>query len=94
MGIMPWLGDDASEWYVRTTGVVLIALAAFTVSVPVLHWVDRGTIAAEESAGAIRHCPYCGSAVTGEAGAALSCNRCGRQFTVATPEPAPRVGAL
>lgn len=90
MGIMPWFGDDASEWYVRATGVVLITLAAFTVSVPVLHWVDRGTIAAAESVGAIRHCPYCGSAVTGEAGAVLSCRRCGRQFTVATGAPSAR----
>ena len=70
---MPWFGDDASEWYVRAVGVVLITLAAFTVSVPVLHWVDRGTIATVESGGTIRHCPYCGSAVTGEAGAVLSC---------------------
>jgi hypothetical protein len=82
MAIMPWLGDDPTEWYVRGMGVALITLAAFTVSVPVLHWVDRGTVAAADSVDAIRHCPYCGNAVTGDVGAVLSCRRCGRQFTV------------
>lgn len=83
---VPWLGDDPNEWYVRGMGVVLIALAAFAVSLPVLHWVDRGTLAAAESVGAIRYCPYCGSAVAGEAGAALTCSECGRTFTVEAPE--------
>lgn len=81
--IMPWLGDDPGEWYMRSMGVVFIALAAFAVSVPVLHWVDRGSLAVAESVtGEVRHCPYCGSSVAGEAGAALACSRCGREFTV------------
>jgi hypothetical protein len=83
VAIAPWLGDDPSEWYLRALGVVLIALAAFAVSVPVLHWVDRSTLAVTESVtSAVRYCPYCGSSVAGEAGAALACSRCGRGFTV------------
>lgn len=85
MAITPWLGDDPTEWFVRAMGVELITLAAFAVSVPVLHWVDRGTIAAAEAVGAIRHCPYCGGAVTGEVGAVVLCRRCERQFTVVPP---------
>jgi hypothetical protein len=81
--IVPWLGDDPSEWYLRTMGVILIALAAFTVTVPVLHWIDRAAIAGAESAsGEIRRCPYCGSSVAGEAGVTLACRRCGRAFMV------------
>lgn len=84
---LPWLGDDVSGWYLRTMGVVLIALAAFAVSVPVLHWVDRSALgAAEVASDAVRYCPYCGSGVAGEAGAALTCHRCGRTFTVAAPD--------
>jgi hypothetical protein len=70
-------------WYLRTMGVILIALAAFTVTVPVLHWIDRAAIAGAESAsGEIRRCPYCGSSVAGEAGVTLACRRCGRAFMV------------
>ena len=83
VAIVPWLGDDPSEWYLRGMGVTLIALAAFVVTVPVLHWVDRGAFAVAEAAtGEIRHCPYCGSALAGEADAALACRRCGREFRV------------
>jgi hypothetical protein len=88
---MPWLGDDPSEWYLRALGVILIALAAFAVSVPVLHWVDRASLAVEDTArGELRRCPYCGSAIAGIAGAAVSCERCGRAFTVTRLEPRPR----
>ncbi len=82
-----WLGDDPSEVYLRGMGVVLIAFAAFTVTVPVLHWVDRGAlVAAEAVTGAVRFCPYCGKQITGATGVELACPRCGREFTVG-PSP-------
>jgi hypothetical protein len=90
MATLPWLGDDPSEWYLRGMGVVLIALAAFAVSVPVLHWVDRSTLAvAQSSSGGVRYCPYCGSGLAGDVGTSLTCRRCGRGFTVATAESRP-----
>jgi len=50
VSLVLWLGDDPAEAYLRALGVVLIALAAFTVTVPVLHWVDRAGLAAGEPA--------------------------------------------
>jgi hypothetical protein len=83
--ILPWLGDDAPEAFVRTMGAVLIVLAAFAVSVPVLHWVDRSSLAADATTGTVRYCPHCGKQVTGEIGAYLTCGACGAGFTVAGP---------
>jgi hypothetical protein len=81
--VLPWLGDDPEEWFVRTLGVTMIALAAFAVTVPVVHWLDRNALAAAQSiAGAVRFCPFCGRELVGEAGAQLSCSRCGREFVV------------
>jgi hypothetical protein len=75
--------DDPAEWFVRSLGVVGIALAAFVVTVPVVHWIDRGVLAAAEAvSGAVRFCPYCGRELAGEIGVELSCSRCGREFTV------------
>jgi MFS family permease len=78
-----WLGDEPSSSYLRAMGVVLIALAAFAVTVPVLHWIDRGALAASNAAtGAIRFCPHCGKELGGEIGVELRCGRCGRGFTI------------
>jgi hypothetical protein len=67
----------------RAMGVVLIAFAAFAVTVPVLHWLDRGVVAAAAVIGdAIRYCPHCGRKLSGEVGVELECPRCGRGFTV------------
>jgi hypothetical protein len=75
--------DDPAEWFVRSLGVVGIALAAFVVTVPVVHWIDRGVLAAAEAvSGGVRFCPYCGRELAGEIGVELSCSRCGREFTV------------
>lgn len=80
---LSWLGDDPSGSYLRAMGVVLIALAAFAVTVPVLHWIDRDALAASNAAtGAIRFCPHCGKELTGEVGVELRCGRCGRGFTI------------
>lgn len=88
--LLPWLGDDPGEWFVRSLGVVMIAFAAFAVTVPVLHWIDRGAIAAADAAtGAIRFCPYCGRELEGDAGRPLACGRCGREFTISAGPSRP-----
>jgi ribosomal protein S27AE len=75
--------EDSSEIYLRGMGVVLIALAAFAVTVPVLHWVDRAVLAVDDAAiGGVRFCPHCGGKLIGETGVELACGRCGRAFTV------------
>jgi peptidoglycan/LPS O-acetylase OafA/YrhL len=91
-----WL-DDPPDGYVRALGAVLIVLAAFAVTVPVLHWVDRAELAstAARAAGAVAYCPYCGRPLRGADGAALACSRCGSSFSVqlreavetSSPEP-------
>lgn len=82
---IPWLGDDPGETFVRALGVVMIALAAFAVTVPVVHWLDRGTLAAPAAeTGAVHFCPYCGHELTGNIAAQLACSRCGRGFKVTT----------
>jgi drug/metabolite transporter (DMT)-like permease len=78
-----WFGEDPSGSYLRAMGVVLITLAAFAVTVPVLHWIDRGALAAKDAAtGAIRFCPHCGKELAGEVDVELRCARCGRGFTI------------
>lgn len=85
LGVTFWFGDDPNETYLRAMGVVLIVLAAFAVSIPVLHWLDRGSLAvAEATTEDVRFCPHCGSKVTGEIGTALECGRCGRGFSVSS----------
>jgi NADH pyrophosphatase NudC (nudix superfamily) len=65
-------------------GVVLIAFAAFAVTVPVLHWLDRGAMAvAAATSDSVRFCPHCGRKLAGEIGVELECGRCGRGFSVA-----------
>lgn len=78
-----WIGDDPDETYMRAMGIVLIVLAAFAVSIPVLHWVDRSALAVSEATGeSVDYCPHCGSRITGDVGVELECARCGRGFTV------------
>jgi hypothetical protein len=87
ISLLLWLGDDPADEYLRALGVVMIVLAAFTVTVPVLHWVDRGALAAAEAVtGAVRFCPYCGRELAGVVGVDLWCTRCGRGFTIAAKE--------
>jgi ribosomal protein S27AE len=68
----------------RAMGVTLIAFAAFAVTVPVLHWIDRGVVAvARATSDAVRFCPHCGAKLSGDPGVEVACSRCGRGFTVA-----------
>lgn len=84
--VLPWFGDEPGEWFMRSLGVVMIAFAAFAVTVPVLHWIDRGAIAAVDVAtGVIRFCPYCGRGLEDGTRAPLVCARCGREFTISSP---------
>jgi hypothetical protein len=81
-----WFGDAAPEAYARGMGVILVAFAAFAVTVPVLHWIDRGVVAAAVTTDAIGHCPHCGAKLAGELGVETRCGRCGRGFTVTAHE--------
>jgi hypothetical protein len=77
-----WLPDTSG--LTRAMGVALIAFAAFAVTVPVLHWLDRGAVAvAAATSDAVRYCPHCGRKLAGEIGVELECGRCGRGFSVA-----------
>jgi MFS family permease len=91
LAALPWFGDEPPEWFLRSFGVVMIVLAAFVVTIPVLHWIDRRELAAIGSvADEIRYCPYCGSELSAELGGEAACRRCGREFVVRAHE-APRV---
>ncbi|MFO7571793.1 MAG: hypothetical protein R6W48_04235 [Gaiellaceae bacterium] len=80
---LPWLGDGPPEWLLRTFGVVMIVLAAFVVTIPVLHWIDRRELAAIGSvADEVRYCPYCGNGISADLDAEAACARCGREFVV------------
>jgi len=82
VAVAPWIGSDPPEPFLRAVGVVLVVFAAFAVTVPVLHWVDRSTVARDASTQVVRHCPYCGAIVSGPSGVELSCGSCAERFTV------------
>ena len=88
-GVALWLNEPPSG-FMRAMGVVMITLAAFAVTIPVVHWIDRGALAsAEATTGGVRFCPHCGRKLAGEIGADLSCSRCGRGFVVSTAGSSP-----
>jgi hypothetical protein len=72
--------------YPRTLGVVLVALAALVVTIPVLHRLSGTAIATAERAGAvgegIAFCPGCGGRLPTATGSSFTCDACGRAFTV------------
>ena len=80
--ILPWLGDDPPQIYVRTFGVILVMFAAFAVSLPVLHWIDRADIVRAGATGTVLYCPGCGGRVDGRFGATFTCPTCEASFTV------------
>jgi MFS family permease len=85
---LAWLEGDPPGWFLRTFGVVMIALAAFVVTIPVLHWIDRHELAAVSSvADEIRYCPYYGSGIEAGVEAETACARCGREFSVVPVGP-------
>ena len=76
----------------RAMGVSLIALAAFAVTVPVLHWLDRRAVAVAPAVDTIGYCPHCGKTLSSRSGVRTRCERCERSFTV-IDGAAPRAGA-
>jgi len=85
--VLLWWGDDPPDAYLRALGVVMIVLAASTVTVPVLHWIDRAALAAAEAVtGAVRFCPYCGHGLPDALDMNIECARCGREFTIIAAE--------
>ena len=85
LAVLPWLGDDPPSMVVRATGVLLIGFAAFAVTVPVLHWIDRG--GEDVAARPVRFCPYCSGLIVVADQAVRTCGQCGAVFTV-TPRGA------
>jgi hypothetical protein len=80
--VVLWLGDDPSTIYLRAMGVVLVGFAAFGVTVPVLHWIDRAALMVAATNETVGFCPFCGAKVEDARGAVARCSRCGRGFTV------------
>lgn len=73
-----WTEPD-SGWYARALGVVLVALAALVVTIPVVHRVGRGEHTAVEP---VSFCPFCGGPLAGRAGAEERCPSCAARFVV------------
>lgn len=76
--------EPSSSAYERLTGVSAIALAAFVVATPVLHWVSRSALAvAEVTTERVRFCPFCGATLPeSESGPVSVCGRCEHRFEV------------
>ena len=83
-----WMEDGPPEAFARALGVVLIALAALVVTVPVLHWLSRGEVVLSTQAhDVVAFCPFCGSALEPSAAALRSCSACGNRFRVIPAPP-------
>lgn len=91
--VMIW-AEPAGGPYPRALGVVLVALAALVVTIPVLHRLGRAepSPAAPPSGTRVAFCPGCGERLPSTADPSFTCDACGRAFTVltGTTRPAPR----
>ena len=81
--VVPLWADLEGGWYWRTTGVVLVVLAALLVSLPVVHRIGRDDDVHGEAGAPVAFCPFCGAGIAappshGEHG----CASCGRVFHV------------
>lgn len=78
-----WLEPSTSMW-ARANGVVFILLGAAVVATPVLHWISRPVLAAEQALvrGETRYCPFCGATVVAALDGPAACGRCGSAFVV------------
>ncbi|MBM3679325.1 MAG: hypothetical protein FJW96_15845, partial [Actinobacteria bacterium] len=74
--------DIDSEAFSRLVGVLLVLLAAFAVTIPVMHRLDRDVAAGPDlrSEGSVRFCPFCGERATGEQGERIRCESCWHAF--------------
>lgn len=81
--VVIWFDVD-SDVIARALGVVLVLLAALSVTIPVLHRLANVS-AAGDAVGAARpygFCPYCATPMTGREGQSVRCVGCGRSFSV------------
>jgi hypothetical protein len=87
MVLQAWATVD-EPWFARTLGVTLVLLAAGVVTLPVLHRIARTELlrTAAAVADATRFCPFCGGEVAASLGAAVTCDACGRSFSVSTAD--------
>ncbi len=85
---MIWAPDAAENSAVqRILGVVIVLLAAVTLSVPVLHRASRDELDQPEARSgpvtiAVRHCPSCGSEDLDVSGEMNVCRNCGTEFKI------------
>ena len=85
-----WADWDAPPLAQRIVGVVAVLAAAFVVTVPILHRVS-GQGAFEQVRASVRFCPACGTPVSADVGAEVTCSGCGAGFRVRYVEhPAAR----
>lgn len=71
-----WGYDPGDSW--RLFFITAVLLAAITIAVP----ITARLRSAEEGPPPVRHCPYCGGAVTPIAERTTDCPTCGRRFRV------------
>lgn len=89
--IMLWTEPESGA-YPRALGVVLVALAALVVTIPVLHRLSRAELEPKPPARGARvaFCPGCGVRLPPPPGPTFTCETCGEVFTVLAGAPAHR----
>jgi len=94
MMIMIW-AEPSGGPYPRALGVVLVALAALVVTIPVLHRLSRAELPAAAPVGGayVAFCPGCGERLPSTPGPSFTCGACGRAFTVLAGMSGPAVPA-
>ena len=94
MVIMIW-AEPGGGPYPRALGVVLVALAALVVTIPVLHRLSRAELApaAPVSGARVAFCPGCGERLHSTPGPSFACDACGQAFTVLAGTSGPAVPA-
>jgi hypothetical protein len=92
--IMIW-AEPGDGPYPRALGVVLVALAALVVTIPVLHRLSRAELAPAAPVGGTRvaFCPGCGERLPSTPEPSFTCEACGRAFTVLAGTSPPAVSA-
>lgn len=82
-------GEWESEWFWRLFGVTAVALAAFTIVIPVLHRISgREPAVRAGGAGGVAYCPSCGRPHAAAPEEETTCLSCGVRFAVRFLAPA------
>jgi hypothetical protein len=94
IAILIW-AEPGGGAYARALGVVLVALAALVVTIPVMHRLSRAELAPAPPAGEIgvAYCPGCGKRLLPTPGPSFTCDGCGRAFTVLAGTTVPAAHA-